>query len=254
MPSVASKASLHGAESAPSCGDLPGRPEAGSAGHQGLQNHKCAEDIRGRVAACAERIAGMVVVDAFCGVGGNAVHFARCCKHVIGVDNCHARLALAQQNARVYGVEDRLDLLCTDFFDLRDQLKVGSQPGAAMKAPACFLLYKRGGHMRHSWQAQLPSKVSSMAAVPAMLCTELAAQHRLSWMKSWGTQFLTCGQEREERSACRQTLCTCLRPGAAPATRPRPSGWSGTWAAWAAACTSCSPPPSLCSPRVCRLP
>jgi tRNA/tmRNA/rRNA uracil-C5-methylase (TrmA/RlmC/RlmD family) len=71
----------------------------------------------------AERVAGMVVVDAFCGVGGNAVHFAQRCKHVIGVDICATRLALAAQNARVYGVADRLDLICTDYFDLRGQLK-----------------------------------------------------------------------------------------------------------------------------------
>ena len=72
-------------------------------------------------------------MDAFCGVGGNAVHFARRCKHVIGVDNCRARLELAQQNAGVYGVADRLDLICANFFDLRDQLKVGPRPGAAVK-------------------------------------------------------------------------------------------------------------------------
>ena len=74
--------------------------------------------------ASAERVAGKVVVDAFCGVGGNAVHFAQRCRHVIGIDNCLSRLELAQQNARVYGVANRLDLLCTDYFDLRDQLKV----------------------------------------------------------------------------------------------------------------------------------
>ena len=73
--------------------------------------------------SCAERVAGKVVVDAFCGVGGNAVHFAQRCRHVIGVDNCLPRLQLAHQNAQVYGVAGRLDLLCADYFDLRDQLK-----------------------------------------------------------------------------------------------------------------------------------
>lgn len=34
----------------------------------------------------AERVAGRVVVDGFCGVGGSTVHFARRCPHVIGVD------------------------------------------------------------------------------------------------------------------------------------------------------------------------
>ena len=69
-----------------------------------------------------------MVVDAFCGVGGNAVHFARRCRHVIGVDNCLPRLQLAQQNAQVYGVAGRLDLLCADYFDLQDQLKALSFP------------------------------------------------------------------------------------------------------------------------------
>jgi trimethylguanosine synthase len=72
----------------------------------------------------AERVAGKIVVDAFCGVGGSAVHFAGKCAHVIGIDTCRPRLELAAHNAAVYGVGGRLDLLCTDFFIVPSVLKV----------------------------------------------------------------------------------------------------------------------------------
>ena len=91
--------------------------------HSANFNSTCREHLLICFVEYAGRVAGMVVVDAFCGVGGNAVHFAQRCKHVIGVDICASRLALAAQNARVYGVADRLDLICTDYFDLRGQLK-----------------------------------------------------------------------------------------------------------------------------------
>ena len=90
----------------------------------------------------AERMAGMVVVDAFCGVGGNAVHFAQRCKHVIGVDICASRLALAAQNARVYGVADRLDLICSDYFDLRGQLKANFNTACLLNRQLDFLSVK----------------------------------------------------------------------------------------------------------------
>lgn len=87
----------------------------------------------------------MVVVDAFCGVGGNAVHFARRCAHVIGIDHCAPRLALAHQNAGVYGVADCLDLLCADYFDLRDQLK------ATPSRKPCLMLHTQCCACVGSW-------------------------------------------------------------------------------------------------------
>ena len=64
----------------------------------------------------AERAAGAgLAVDAFCGVGGNAVHLARRCARVLGLDHSAARLALAAHNAGVYGVAQYLDLACCDF-------------------------------------------------------------------------------------------------------------------------------------------
>jgi len=63
----------------------------------------------------AERCRCDVVVDAFCGVGGNAIAFARTCERVIAIDNSPVRLALARHNAVIYGVHDRIEFILADF-------------------------------------------------------------------------------------------------------------------------------------------
>ena len=57
----------------------------------------------------------LVVLDAFCGVAGNTIAFARRAGvHVIACDNDEARLELASHNADVYGVRDSIDFVCDD--------------------------------------------------------------------------------------------------------------------------------------------
>lgn len=58
------------------------------------------------------------VLDAFCGVGGNAIGFARAGKRVIAVDTCAERLEMARQNARVYGVEGRISFVHGNAMDV----------------------------------------------------------------------------------------------------------------------------------------
>ncbi len=50
----------------------------------------------------ARRVKGKTIVDAFCGIGGNALAFAEVCTHVYTVDLDEARLAMARHNAAVY--------------------------------------------------------------------------------------------------------------------------------------------------------
>ncbi|CAL8317473.1 unnamed protein product [Gadus morhua 'NCC'] len=64
-----------------------------------------------------------LVIDAFCGVGGNAIQFALSGKRVIGIDIDASRLALARHNAEVYGVADRIDFLLGDFLQLAPGLR-----------------------------------------------------------------------------------------------------------------------------------
>jgi len=46
-----------------------------------------------------------LIVDAFCGAGGNAIQFALTCGHVIAIDIDPTKLMMASNNARVYGVK-----------------------------------------------------------------------------------------------------------------------------------------------------
>ncbi|XP_056276770.1 trimethylguanosine synthase isoform X2 [Pseudoliparis swirei] len=64
-----------------------------------------------------------LVVDAFCGVGGNAIQFALAGKRVLAVDIDPVRLDLARHNATVYGVADRIDFVRGDFLQLAPRLR-----------------------------------------------------------------------------------------------------------------------------------
>jgi len=71
----------------------------------------------------AERCQCDTIVDAFCGVGGNAIQFAYTCQHVIAIDIDPVRLEYARHNACIYGVQDRISFILGDFFQLAPTLK-----------------------------------------------------------------------------------------------------------------------------------
>ncbi|XP_067330005.1 trimethylguanosine synthase isoform X2 [Channa argus] len=64
-----------------------------------------------------------LVIDAFCGVGGNAIQFALTGKRVLAIDIDPGRLELAWHNATVYNVADRIDFLQGDFLQLAPRLR-----------------------------------------------------------------------------------------------------------------------------------
>jgi predicted O-methyltransferase YrrM len=51
-------------------------------------------------------------------VGGNAIQFAFTCERVIAIDIDPHKIQLARQNAAVYGVEDRIEFIVGDFFQV----------------------------------------------------------------------------------------------------------------------------------------
>ncbi|KAG6810473.1 hypothetical protein H0H92_011708 [Tricholoma furcatifolium] len=63
----------------------------------------------------AERCRCDTILDAFCGVGGNAIAFAKTCQRVIALDTSPVRLALARHNAQIYGVADRIEFVLADY-------------------------------------------------------------------------------------------------------------------------------------------
>ena len=63
-------------------------------------------------------------MDGFCGVGGNAFNFAFSCERVIAIDIDPDKIELAWHNARVYCVEDRIEFIVADFFQVMDGYEV----------------------------------------------------------------------------------------------------------------------------------
>ncbi|CAF0755269.1 unnamed protein product [Rotaria sp. Silwood1] len=70
----------------------------------------------------AKRCRCDVIIDAFCGVGGNTIQFAFTCQRVIAIDIDPKKIEMAKQNARVYGVEDRIEFIQGDFLKLAPTL------------------------------------------------------------------------------------------------------------------------------------
>jgi trimethylguanosine synthase len=71
----------------------------------------------------AERCACDVIVDAFCGVGGNAIQFAATCNHVIAIDIDPKKIEMAKHNAQIYGVDGRIEFIVGDYMQLAPSLK-----------------------------------------------------------------------------------------------------------------------------------
>ncbi|XP_050405601.1 trimethylguanosine synthase [Patella vulgata] len=71
----------------------------------------------------AERCQCDLIIDAFCGAGGNTIQFAFYCERVIAIDLDPVKIELARQNACVYGVEDRIQFIVGDYLTLAPSLK-----------------------------------------------------------------------------------------------------------------------------------
>ncbi|XP_050442118.1 uncharacterized protein LOC126846570 [Adelges cooleyi] len=71
----------------------------------------------------AERCSCYLLIDPFCGAGGNIIQFAMTCELVIAIDKDPKKIEIARHNAEVYGVADRIEFIIGDFFDLAPTLK-----------------------------------------------------------------------------------------------------------------------------------
>lgn len=83
----------------------------------------------------AKRLQCDIIIDAFCGAGGNTIQLAKTCQRVIAIDIDSKKIEMAKHNAMIYGVADRIDFIVGDFFKLA--------PG--LKADAVFLSPPWGG-------------------------------------------------------------------------------------------------------------
>lgn len=75
----------------------------------------------------AQRMACRTVVEGFCGVGGNAIQLAFYCRNVIAIDIDPEKIKKARHNAAIYGVDDRIQFICGDYFTVINEMKIEKQ-------------------------------------------------------------------------------------------------------------------------------
>ncbi|KAG5440519.1 hypothetical protein PCK2_000453, partial [Pneumocystis canis] len=66
----------------------------------------------------------IVIIDGFCGAGGNAIQFALIEKiEVIAIDYDPVKLICAKHNARIYNVEHKIEWILANFFEISEKIK-----------------------------------------------------------------------------------------------------------------------------------
>ncbi|KAM7360058.1 trimethylguanosine synthase 1 [Cochliomyia hominivorax] len=85
----------------------------------------------------AERLKCNIIVDGFCGSGGNAIQFALTCDKVIAIDIDPLKLEMAKHNAQIYKVSHKIEFILGDFLQLA--------AGGKLKADIVFLSPPWGG-------------------------------------------------------------------------------------------------------------
>ena len=63
------------------------------------------------------------ILDGFCGVGGNTIQLAKLFSKVFAIDINAKRIEAAKHNAKLYGVEDKIEFIIGDFFQVAPRIK-----------------------------------------------------------------------------------------------------------------------------------
>jgi RNA cap guanine-N2 methyltransferase len=79
----------------------------------------------------ARRCACDTLLDPFAGVGGNVIQMAATCQRVIAGELSPERTSLIRHNADVYGVADRIESRCCDFWDSSSPAEVCDIPSGS---------------------------------------------------------------------------------------------------------------------------
>jgi len=120
--------------------------------------------------ALGKRADGLRVIDACAGAGGNAIGFARAGCEVTAIELNRERLAMARHNARIYGVEDRIEFVCGDacrvipereadllFVDPPWGERYNKERVVLEDLPPCQQLLERSSHFSKRWIKVPPS-------------------------------------------------------------------------------------------------
>lgn len=65
----------------------------------------------------------LIIFDVFCGAGGNTIQFANYFQHVYAFDIDYKKLILAHHNASIYCVENKIEFICDNCFNIEKLLR-----------------------------------------------------------------------------------------------------------------------------------
>jgi hypothetical protein len=147
---------------------------------------------RPRAQAQAALVATDVVIDGYCGCGGNAIAFALAGLRVVAVERDAQRLELARRNAEHMGVHDRISFHCGELQDLLPALLDEYLAATVFLDPPW-----RGGDSIEDvprWPDLLPGGATTAALLPprrALLLKlprsfDLMTLPQRTWQLSWG--------------------------------------------------------------------
>lgn len=99
----------------------------------------------------------LIIVDGFCGVGGNMIQFALSSPHVrvIGCDINLTRLKMAKHNAKIYGVHHQCEFIYGDFMDVMKSLQDNRVDAVFLSPPWGGIGYKNT--KKYSLEAMQPN-------------------------------------------------------------------------------------------------
>ena len=131
------------------------------------------EAIAAHIAKRCSVVRPLLLVDVCCGAGGNSIQFALLCPtaRVLAIDISPAKVALARHNARVYGVEERIDFLVGDCMHIMTSCRI--------PADVAFLSPEWGGpkylgHAQLSLEDMRPNGRSLLQVVQRHLTQNIA--------------------------------------------------------------------------------
>ena len=84
---------------------------------------KVAQHIASKCFEKFNKNSNLVVFDPFCGSGGNAIQFAKYFNVVYAFDIDYKKLLCAKNNAEIYQVENKIEFICDDFFNIEKHLE-----------------------------------------------------------------------------------------------------------------------------------
>ena len=72
----------------------------------------------------AEFCKDTVIVDGFCGSGGNVIQFSNYGKKVYAIDIDEKKIAICKNNCKVYNCKDNIEYILGDYLQMKDKIKV----------------------------------------------------------------------------------------------------------------------------------